>query len=104
MISNFQTIPLQTNLCIHLNIEKMTKIKGTVVINTERCKGCDLCVKACPLNVLSLSNEANTKGYTYSYMTLPEACVGCAACAYVCPDACITVYKIKNDKQADHTK
>jgi 2-oxoglutarate ferredoxin oxidoreductase subunit delta len=74
----------------------MGKIKGAVVVNTERCKGCDLCVVACPSKVLALSTEANSKGYTFSYMNTPEACVGCAACAYVCPDACITVYKVRS--------
>jgi len=73
----------------------MAKFKGAVVVNTERCKGCDLCVVACPSTVLSLSNEANAKGYNFSHMSDPESCIGCAACAYVCPDACITVYKVK---------
>ena len=73
----------------------MAKFKGTIVVNTERCKGCDLCVVACPSDVLALSTEANTKGYNYSQTVTPELCTGCAACAYVCPDACITVYKMK---------
>ena len=73
----------------------MAKIRGKIVVNTERCKGCDLCVVACPSDVLAMSKEANTKGYKYSYMTAPDDCIGCAACAYVCPDACITVYKMK---------
>lgn len=73
----------------------MAKIKGAVVVDTERCKGCDLCVVACPSNVLTLSKEVNDKGYSYSYMATPDDCIGCAACAYVCPDACITVYKVK---------
>ena len=73
----------------------MAKIKGAVVVDTEYCKGCDLCVISCPSNVLALSKDLNAKGYNYSYMTSPAACVGCAVCAYVCPDACITVYKVK---------
>lgn len=73
----------------------MAKIKGAVVVNIERCKGCNLCVLACPSHVLSLAKESNSKGYNYSQMTNAEACVGCAACAYVCPDACISVYKVK---------
>ena len=27
----------------------MAKIKGAIVVDTERCKGCNLCVVACPL-------------------------------------------------------
>ena len=73
----------------------MAKVKGAVVVDTEQCKGCDLCVVACPSDVLSLSKETNAKGYNYSFMSSPDDCVGCAACAYVCPDACITVYKVK---------
>ena len=73
----------------------MAKIKGAIVVNTERCKGCNLCVVACPSNVLALNKEANLKGYNFSTMVNPDDCVGCAACAWVCPDACITVYKVR---------
>lgn len=39
----------------------MAKIKGTVVIDKERCKGCNLCVVACPVQVLALAGEVNGK-------------------------------------------
>ena len=35
----------------------MAKIKGAIVVDTERCKGCNLCVVACPLNVISLAKR-----------------------------------------------
>jgi 2-oxoglutarate ferredoxin oxidoreductase subunit delta len=73
----------------------MAKFKGAVVVDIEHCKGCDLCVVACPTTVLALSLEANAKGYNFSHMANQEECIGCAACANVCPDACITVYKVK---------
>lgn len=73
----------------------MAKFRGAIVVNIERCKGCDLCVVACPTDVLGLSTDANNKGYNFSFMNNPESCIGCAACAQVCPDACITVYKVK---------
>lgn len=73
----------------------MSKIKGAVVIDTERCKGCNLCVVACPTHTLSLSEgEVNHKGYTFCRDT-GDACIGCASCALVCPDGCISVYKVK---------
>jgi len=73
----------------------MAKVIGAVKVNTEMCKGCNLCVVACPTNVLSLNNKVNKKGYNYSYMEHPEQCIGCASCGDVCPDACITVYRVK---------
>lgn len=73
----------------------MAKIKGTIVVDNERCKGCGVCVEACPTKVLRLNKEVNSRGYNYSYMADPEACIGCAGCAVVCPDSCIVVYRQK---------
>ncbi|HEY5570447.1 MAG TPA: 4Fe-4S binding protein [Bacteroidales bacterium] len=74
----------------------MAKVKGTVLVNTERCKGCELCVEACPTDTLALAKkEVNDRGYHYAYMENPDDCIGCAACGIVCPDGCITVYKVK---------
>lgn len=73
----------------------MPKIRGAVTVNTERCKGCSLCVVACPKHVLSLQEkEVNNRGYHYAYMAVPEECIGCQSCALVCPDACIGVYRV----------
>lgn len=51
----------------------MAKIKGAIVVDTERCKGCNLCVVACPLNVLSLTKkEVNIKGYNFARQILED--------------------------------
>lgn len=75
----------------------MSKIKGKVIIDAERCKGCEVCVVACPANVLALSRKVNGKGYNYASAVQPDACVGCASCAMVCPDSCIVVYREKKE-------
>lgn len=44
----------------------MSKMKGAIVVNTDRCKGCQLCVVACPKNVISLAQKkVNAHGYPY---------------------------------------
>ena len=73
----------------------MAKIKGAIVVDTERCKGCNLCVVACPLHVISLAKEVNVKGYNYARQVLEDTCNGCSSRATVCPDGCISVYKVK---------
>ena len=76
----------------------MSKIKGAIVVDTERCKGCALCVEACPHDVIALAQtKVNVHGYHYVEAVVPDACVGCTSCAIVCPDGCITVYRKKED-------
>ena len=63
-----------------------------VTINETLCKGCGLCVDACPKNLLELATDhINAKGYHPSTMKDLSQCVGCASCAIMCPDVAITV-------------
>jgi len=73
----------------------MAKMKGAIVVDKERCKGCEVCVDACPTNVISMTGEVNGKGYHFSFMANPDECTGCMNCAIVCPDGAITVYRKK---------
>lgn len=75
----------------------MAKVKGRIVVDIERCKGCSVCIGACPTEVIDLAEEVNSKGYHYSYMANAAACIGCTNCAVVCPDGVITVYRMKVD-------
>ncbi len=75
-------------------------VKGTVKIDIETCKGCELCIEACPQDSLQMSKEINNKGYHYAVL-IQDNCTGCVNCALVCPDAVITVYRTtkKKDKE-----
>jgi 2-oxoglutarate ferredoxin oxidoreductase subunit delta len=68
------------------------KTTGTVVIDVEACKGCDLCIDACPRDVLVMTtHEVNTRGYRYPQLL--SGCIACKACAQVCPDFVFQVYR-----------
>jgi 2-oxoglutarate ferredoxin oxidoreductase subunit delta len=71
--------------------------RGTVVIATERCKGCELCIPACPPRVLSMSRAVNESGFRYPL--LAPGCTGCQACLLVCPDFCFEVYQFESEVQ-----
>jgi 2-oxoglutarate ferredoxin oxidoreductase subunit delta len=66
----------------------ITTTTGTVVIARDRCKGCELCIPACPRDVLSMSIEVNAVGYRY-----PVLAAGCTACQFICPDFVFEVYR-----------
>ncbi len=63
-----------------------------VTFNTDLCKGCGLCVSACPKKILKMSDKLiNAKGHHPAEMTDASKCIACAFCATMCPDCVITV-------------
>jgi len=63
-----------------------------VLIDIDRCKGCALCVAACPKGILALDESAvNVQGYHPVRITHPDACTSDAHCARVCPDCVLTI-------------
>lgn len=63
-----------------------------IIVNTEVCKGCELCAAACPRNLIGFKKETiNSKGYHPAVLLDEEKCIGCAMCATMCPDCAITV-------------
>lgn len=64
-----------------------------VTFDNDLCKGCGLCVTACPKKIVALSDELNKKGYHPAQVKEQDKCIGCAFCATMCPDSVITVEK-----------
>lgn len=73
----------------------MAKVKGAIIVDTESCKGCELCMVSCPTKVIKMADQVNAKGYHFASPENKDACTGCTNCAMVCPDSCITVYRAK---------
>ena len=68
--------------------------RGNILIDTEECKGCGLCVESCPPKVLSLTEELNHYGY-HPAVYSGHGCTGCGICFYCCPEpGAITVYRL----------
>ena len=65
-----------------------------LTFRTDRCKGCGLCVSACPKGLIELAKDKiNQKGHHPAEITDMDACIACAFCATMCPDCIITVEK-----------
>jgi 2-oxoglutarate ferredoxin oxidoreductase subunit delta len=65
--------------------------RGTLVMEIERCKGCELCIPACRPGVLTMGETVNEHGFLYPL--LMPGCTACRACYEVCPDFVFEVYR-----------
>lgn len=67
--------------------------KNFAKIESSECKGCKVCVEACPKNCIFIGSEINSLGYQYAQFD-SDQCTACGLCYYVCPEpGAITVYK-----------
>jgi 2-oxoglutarate ferredoxin oxidoreductase subunit delta len=73
----------------------MSRKRYRLIIDRERCKGCELCVAVCPKKVLALDAGMNSRGQHYACAAAPAECVGCLQCADICPDAAIEIAEEK---------
>ena len=71
-------------------------MSGTVTIDVDVCKGCELCIGACPPRVLSMGQPVNRLGYRYP--ELAPGCTGCAACQLICPDFVFEVFRAPREQ------
>jgi 2-oxoglutarate ferredoxin oxidoreductase subunit delta len=77
-----------------------SQARGKVIIRVEECKGCGLCVEACPPKCLVLARELSSYGVHPAHYT-GEDCSGCGICFYCCPEpGAITVYRLKARSKA----
>jgi NAD-dependent dihydropyrimidine dehydrogenase PreA subunit len=68
--------------------------RGQLRSDVDECKGCGICVEACPAKVISINERLNHYGYrTAEYAG--AGCTGCGLCFMVCPEpGAMTVLKL----------
>ncbi|MDR2767573.1 MAG: 4Fe-4S binding protein [Treponema sp.] len=74
--------------------------RGKIVIDRELCKGCYLCIRACPVKVIEKDGEPNSSGTYPARASGMEKCIACGGCYEVCPDVCIEVYELEGAETA----
>ena len=62
-----------------------------VRVLADYCKGCGLCVDACPKKILYLSEDVDKRGIHVVAVREEIECTGCTNCATMCPDAALEV-------------
>jgi len=75
--------------------------RGSLRIDTDECKGCGLCVEACPPKVIGMGERLNHYGYRTA-MYAGAGCTGCGICFMVCPEpGAITVLRLVTRKAGE---
>jgi len=65
-------------------------IMPRIIIDTEKCKSCGICVETCPNKLIKFSNVTNKQGVTpVEFDNSSNKCTGCALCAVSCPEIAI---------------
>ena len=81
---------------------------ANITIDSERCKGCCLCVAQCPLGNIRMSELFNKAGSHYAEIIDKDKCTGCALCCQICPDIAIRIqeqtHNPRKNKAATVTK
>lgn len=64
-----------------------------LIIDEDRCKGCELCLSFCPRGLLRIADRMNAQGYKPVELAEEEKCTSCALCARMCPETAIEVHR-----------
>ena len=74
----------------------VSKKKYEIIINSEQCDGCKICLLFCPKELMEIDeNNFNSRMIHYAKITRPEDCVGCKQCERLCPTASLFVKEVE---------
>jgi len=77
---------------------------ANIKLNTNRCKGCGLCVDVCPRGALRMSKDVNKAGHFCVQIEDTDKCTGCGFCFLMCPDVAISITKTSSKDDSKKQK
>jgi NAD-dependent dihydropyrimidine dehydrogenase PreA subunit len=66
---------------------RVEKMGYEVVVDTDKCEGCEECVEVCPVDVYEMQDGK-------SVPVNAEECLGCESCVEVCDQEAITITEV----------
>jgi 2-oxoglutarate ferredoxin oxidoreductase subunit delta len=75
-----------------------------IEITQDWCKGCELCVKYCPVQALKMGDEINKKGVYPPVLKEDNECNFCRLCELLCPDFAVTVIVEEIEEKKEKSK
>ena len=73
-----------------------------IEIILDWCKGCEICVRRCPVDALEYSKELNKRGVYPPILKEENECNYCRLCELLCPDFAITVIPDEGKEETEH--
>lgn len=74
-------------------LERYTQGAWALIVNRRWCKGCNLCVDACPSRILALDEMELV------HVTDISKCVFCGLCAVRCPDFVFILERLNGKRE-----
>jgi len=71
----------------NLNLRRNVEMGYEVVVDKDKCEGCEECVEVCPVDVYEMVDGK-------SEPVNAEECLGCESCVEVCDQEAITVTEV----------
>lgn len=63
----------------------------SLIVDRDRCKGCELCIEVCPVKVLEAAAQLNSRGVFPPVLKRDGKCTLCTLCENMCPDLAIYI-------------
>lgn len=78
------------------------KIRSTITVDENLCKGCGYCVNECPKQILALLPAQSRIGFNTVHIVDPEKCIRCRKCEFICPE--MAIFLSSQEESSDNSR